>query len=258
MQCPHCKGSVSTYNFFFEKLCPACGEQLKKMPTKDQIKEFLIAFSEDTGYVFWSVVYLISIWVIAFVEQILGKGEIFDYITNHNIRFFFLAVFSGSIIDYFAKANVEVTAVRNKFIFRPPAFLRKFRRWTNIFLVLGFVLSYYVNNRWPGYIGVLPTYTFIISFLLCLVWAIAGIFINEDDMKDKRIQYFMQEMRVDRIRIYNRVSAIYIAGIFISSISFYWLVNISGLWFYISNSRFVYDITTFLRMYFSWVLKFID
>ena len=85
MRCPHCKGSLSAYNFFREKHCPACGELLKRMPTREQVREFLIAFAEDKGYIFWAIVYWFGIWIIAFFEQIFWKGEIFEYIGAHEI-----------------------------------------------------------------------------------------------------------------------------------------------------------------------------
>ncbi len=258
MKCPNCKGSISTYNFFKEKHCPACGELLKKMPTKEQLTETLVAFAEDKGYIFWSIVYLVVVWAVSFFEQIFGTGVLFDYITKHEIRFLILAVYSGSIIDYAVKANVEVTAVRNKFIFRPPLYLRAYRRWTNIFVVLGVGLSAYALIQCPNYFSILPVVTFLTSFCLCLLWAIMGLALTEDDMNDKRIRYFMEEMRIGRVKYYHRASAIYIGGIFLAGVTYYWLVHISGLWFYISNSRFVYNLMTFLTQYFGWVKTFIE
>ena len=258
MRCPHCKGSISTYNFFKEKHCPACGEKLKKIPTKEQLREIAVSFAEDKGYIFWAIVYLFVVYVLSFFEAIFGTGRLFNYITDHWIRFYLIAAFAGSIIDYYAKANVEVTAVRNKFIFRPPLYLRRFRNYTNIGLVVGLGLSGYTLYRWPNYIEILPTVTFLTSFVLCFVWAIMGLILTEDDFNDKRIVYFMTEMRVERVKKLNRASAIYIGGIFIASITYYWLVNISGLWFYISNARFVYNIIKFLRDYFGWVKQFVD
>ncbi len=258
MRCPECKGSISIVNFVKEKQCPACDAKLKRMPTKEQFKETLISFAEDKGYIFWALVYIVVIWLIAFFEQIFGSGIIWDYITNHEFRFIFLAFFSGSIIDYYAKANVEVTAVRNKYIFKPPLYLRRFRGWTNVFLFLGLALATYVQVRWPGYISILPTYTFIISFMLCLIWALMGLAASEDDMNDKRIRYFFEEMRVSRIKYYHRASAIYLGGIFLAGILFYKLIHVSGLFWYIYNSRFVYNTITFFKRYFGWVHEFID
>lgn len=258
MRCPECKGSISAYNFFREKHCPACGAKLKKMPTKEQVKETLVSFAEDKGYIFWAITYLLSLWVISFFEAIFVKGVLFDYVSNHWFKTLILCVFAGSIIDYYAKANVEVTSIRNKFIFKPPIYLRNFRNLTNFGLVAGFALSIYILVKWPGYVSILPVVTFITSLVLCFVWALMGIFITEDDMNDKRIRYFMTEMRVDRIKKYNRVSAIYIGGLFLAVVTYYWLVNISGLWWYIYNSRFVYNFVKFFRDYFGWVQKFIE
>lgn len=285
MQCPHCKGSISLYNFVREKKCPACGEKLKRMPTKEQIKESLISFSEDKGYIFWSIIYFIGIWIIAFFEQIFGTGALFDYISFYKFRFIVLSIFAGSIIDYYAKANVEVTAVRNKFIFKPPRYLRAYRRWTNIFLILAFGLTAYIVFQWPELVydpkpvpkydvnaarniavfvrninvnSILPLVTFLTAIFLCLIWSIMGLILTEDDMNDKRIRYFMQEMRVERVRYYHRASATYIGGIFVASAVFYQLVHISGLWFYIYNSRIVYNTVTFFNQYFGWVNTFID
>ncbi|MCF7809397.1 hypothetical protein K9N50_00260 [bacterium] len=258
MRCQHCKGSISTYNFFREKHCPACGGELKRMPTKEQLKEMAISFAEDKGYIFWALVYIVVVYVVSFFEQIFWKGILFDYVTDHWIRFYLLAGFSGNIIDYFAKANVEVTSVRNKFIFRPPLYLRRFRNYTNIAAVLGLGLSIYTLYRWPNYISILPTLSILTSFVICLAWAIMGLALGEDDMKDKRIVYFMTEMRVERPKKLNKASAIYIGGIFVSGVVFYWLVNISGLWFYISNSRVVYNFTKFFKDYFGWVDKFVN
>lgn len=258
MRCPHCKGSLSAYNFFREKHCPACGEQLKRMPTKEQIRETLISFAEDKGYIFWSIAYYFIIWIISFFEQIFGNGVMFDYVTNHWIRFFFIAVLSGSIIDYFAKANVEITAVRNKYIFKPPLYLRRFRNLTNFGLILGLSLSAYTLYRWPGYVNIIPTVTFLTSFVLCFFWALMGIFLTEEDMNDKRIRYYMTEMRVERVKRLNRASAIYIGGIFVAGITYYMLVRISGLWWYIYNARVVYNFIKFFRDYFGWVEKFVD
>lgn len=255
------------------------------MPTKEQIKESLISFAEDKGYIFWAVVYHLSVVVIAFFEQIFGTGSIFDYIIEYKFRFILLSVFAGSILDYLAKANVEVTSVRNKFIFRPPRYLRSFRRWTDIFLVLSFIIAGYLYYRWPEFVydpnpvvnwdvttsksaaiatnrinvnSFLPLITLVTGIMLCLIWSIMGLFITEDDMKDKRIKYFMDEMRVSRIKRYQKASAVYIAGLFIASAIFYKLVSISGLWFYIYHSRVVYDTVTFFKTYFGWVNKFID
>ncbi|MBT7789990.1 MAG: hypothetical protein HN757_14010, partial [Calditrichaeota bacterium] len=142
------------------------------MPTKEQLKETLISFSEDKGYLFWAFVYVAVIWMTALFQQIFGSGVIWDYITEHEFRFIFLAFFTGSIADYLVKANVEVSAVRNKYIFKPPLYLRRFRGWTNTFFILGLALSTYIQIRWPGYVGILPTFTFITSFMLCTIWAL--------------------------------------------------------------------------------------
>ncbi|MDP8239407.1 MAG: hypothetical protein P9X24_09980 [Candidatus Hatepunaea meridiana] len=258
MRCQHCKGSISAYNFFKEKHCPACGEKLKRIPTKEKIKETFISFAEDKGYIFWSIVYIFVIYVVSFFEQIFGTGALFDYASDHWIRFYFLAFWSGSIIDYIIKANVEITSVRNKYIFRPPLYLRRFRNNTNLALIVGLGFSVYLLHRYPDYLSTLPMFTFITTFVVCLAWAIMGIFITEDDMNDKLIRYYMKEMRVERVKKYNRASATYIGGIFIATAAYCWLVNISGLWWYIYNSRFVYDLIKFFRDYFSWVSKFVD
>lgn len=258
MRCPHCKGSLSAYNFFREKLCPACDKKLKRMPTREQVKDTLISFAQDKGYIFWSIAYYFTIWIISFFEQILGDGVLFDYITDHPIRFFFIAVFSGSIIDYCVKANVEITAVRNKYIFRPPLYLRRFRNLTNFGVILGFGLSCYILYRYPGYFNAIPIFTFTTSFIVCFFWAVMGIFLTEDDMVDKRISYYMFEMRVEKVKKYNRASAFYIGGIFVAGVTYYTLVRISGLWWYITNARFVYNFIKFFRDYFGWVQDFID
>ncbi len=258
MRCPDCKGSVSISNIVRDKVCPACGANLRRMPTKEQIRESLITFAEDKGYIFWSMVYVVIVWVFGIFGQIFCSGTLYDYISDHGFRFLFLAVMAGSIIDYYAKANVEVTSVRNKFIFRPPIFLRRFRFWTNVFLVLAIGLSIFIEMTWPGYINILPVITFISTFMLCLIWAIMGIFVTEDDVKDKRIAYFLGEMRVKKVRYYNRASGFFIGGMFIAGFTFYKLIHVSGLWWYISNSRFVYNTVTFWKMYFSWIHKFID
>lgn len=256
MQCPSCKGSLSAYNFFREKTCPACGERLKKMPTWDQLKETTISFAEDKGYIFWAIVYIFGVNIIAFFEQILGKGVLFDWMSAHGLRFIFFAALGGQVIDYIAKANVEVTAVRNKFIFRPPRYLRNFRRWTNVFAFIGLGLAAYSQYRWPNYIDIIPTVTILVSVCVCLVWALMGLFLTEDDMNDKRIRYFMQEMRIGRVRYYNRASAIFIGGVFLASVAYYKLVHVSGLWFYIYNARLVYNTVTFFNTYFGWVKEF--
>jgi hypothetical protein len=256
MHCPSCKGWISTYNFLREKKCPACGETLKRMPTKEQVKETLISFAEDKGYIFWSIVYYFAVIIISFFEAIFGTGQILDYISDHWFRFLFLAAWSGSVIDYIAKANVEVTAVRIKFIFKPPRYLRNFRRWTNMGVLLGFGFSGYVIYRWPNYVGILPTVTFLTTFTVATMWAILGLFLTEDDMNDKRIRYFLEEMRVGRVKYYHRAAGIYVGGVFVSGILYYKLVQISGLWFYIYNSRVVYDVITFWTQYFGWVKAF--
>ena len=258
MRCPHCKGSISAYNFFREQKCPACGEKLKKMPTKEQVKEMLIFFAQDKGYIFWSLVYLMVVWVVAFFEQIFGTGLLGDYVLEYKFRSLLLAAYSGSIIDYIAKANVEVTAVRIKFIFRPPRYLRNFRNLTNFAVVVGFGLAIYAEVRWPNYIAVLPTITLLTSFTVGLVWALMGLALTEDDLNDKRIRYFMEEMRIGRVKYYHRASAIYVGGVFLAGVLYYKLVNISGLWWYIMSARFIYDTVTFFKTYFGWVKTFVD
>src|SRR4030042_526562 len=104
MRCPHCKGSISVYNFLREKHCPACGGVLKRMPTREQIKESLISFSEDKGYIFWAICYLIAVWVIAFFEQIIASGYLFDYVTAYKFRTLVIAAYTGMFFDYIAKS----------------------------------------------------------------------------------------------------------------------------------------------------------
>ncbi len=272
-------------NVIREKKCPSCGANLFRMPTKEVLKETLISFAEDKGYIFWSIVYLFSISIISFFEAIFGTGGIFDYIVEYKLRFLFYAFFNGSIIDYVIKANVEVTAVRNKYIFKPPIYLRRFRNWTNIFTLIGLAIPIFIMIYWPGNIFVsikneylsvfeksfyyidyanpkqygihiLTAYTFIPAFLIGLIWAIMGLVLTERDMSDKRIKYFMDEMRMDRVKRYNRASVIYVGGIFVAGIIFYKLINISGLTFYIWNSRLVYSFTKFFKEYFGWAADF--
>lgn len=258
MRCPECKGSISVINFVKEKHCPACGAKLKRRPTKEQIKETLISFAEDKGYFFWAIVYLMVISVLAFFQQIFGSGSLFEYISEHRFRFLFLAWFAGNILDYIVKANVEVTSVRNKYIFKPPIYLRRFRGWTNFAVILGIALCTYAYLRWPSYLSPLTIYTFGISFVVSLFWALLGLAAVESDMDDKRIRYYFEELRVSRVKYLHRASAIYIGVFFLASILFYRLVKISGLWWYIYNSRFVYNIVTFFRNYFAWVHDFVD
>jgi hypothetical protein len=256
MQCPECKGSISAYNFFREKHCPACGAVLKRMPTWPMVKETVISFAEDKGYIFWAVVYIVVVNVAAFFEAIIGHGILFDYLAEHGFKFLLCAAYTGSFFDYIVKANVEVTAVRNKFIFKPPRYLRHFRNWTNIFAYLGLGLGLYAQYQWPNYISFLWTISITVSVCVALIWAIMGLILTEDDMNDKRIRYFMEEMRIGRVKYYHRASLIYIGGIAVAGITYYNLVRISGLWFYIWNSRPVYDTVTFFTTYFAWVKKF--
>lgn len=250
----------------------------------DQIRETMISFAEDRGYIFWALVYLIVVVIVGFFEQLFYEGAILNYIDNYKFRFLLLAALAGSVFDYYVKANVEVTAVRNKFIFKPPIYLRNFRRWSNIALFLAFALTTYLTMRWPEYVydsqlvknydinvernryvvksfihinSVLPLFTLLASFLLCLVWAFMGLFLSEDDMNDKRIRYFMEEVRVRRAKYFNRAGVIYIGGFFLASILFYKLIHVQGLWFYIWNSRIVYNSVTFFSQYFGWVNTFI-
>lgn len=276
MKCFECRGSVSFNNVIREKVCPSCGAKLMRMPTKEVLKETLIAFAEDKGYLFWSIVYLFVITFVSFFEQFVGTGGMFDYISEYKARFFFYAFFSGSIIDYVIKANVEVTSVRNKFIFKPPIYLRRFRRWTNFAVIIGLSLPILIMYFWPGYIHVsivpeyfyefskpkmfgihvLTAYAFLPAFLICLIWSILGLMLTERDLADKRIAYFMREMRVERVKRLHRGSVIYIGGLFVASIIFYKLIHISGLFFYIWNSRVVYNFVKFFKEYFGWVSEF--
>lgn len=48
-------------------------------------QHYVNSFAEDKGYIFWSVVYFIGVWVIAFFEQIFVSGALFDYISAHEI-----------------------------------------------------------------------------------------------------------------------------------------------------------------------------
>ena len=256
MQWPECKGSLSAYNFFREKECPACGAALKRMPTWPMVKETAISFAEDKGYIFWAIVYVVVVNVTAFIEQVFYQGLLFDYLAAHGFRFILCAAFTGMFVDYIVKANVEVSAVRNKFIFKPPRYLRRFRNWTNIFAFLGLGLGIYLQMRWPNFISFLWTVSIVVAILVSTIWAIMGLALTEDDMNDKRIRYFMEEMRIGRVRYYHRASAIYLGGIVVAGIIFYNLVKISGLWFYIYNSRIVYSVMTFFTTYFAWVKKF--
>ncbi len=256
MHCPNCKGSISAYNFFREKTCPACGEALKKVPTWDQVRDTTILFAEDKGYIFWSLVYMLTVVIVAFFEQIFGTGRLFDYIGDHQFRFLFFSWFGGQIIEYIAKANVEATAARNKFIFKLPAYLRNFRKFTNIMVFLGMGLTVYWQISYPNIIEWMPSLTIIVGVMVGLAWSIMGIFLTEDHLNDKRIRYYMEEMRIGRVKYFNRIGAIFIGTIFLCGILFYKLVTTSGLWFYIYNSRIVYDTMTFFTQYFGWVKKF--
>lgn len=257
MRCPNCKGSLSVYNFIKEKHCPACGAVLKRAPTKEQVRDFLVWLAEDKGHIFWGINYWIAGWVVALFELGFGQGLVFDYITQHWFRFLLWSAYAGMIISFVAKANVEVTAVRNKYIFKPPRYLRAFRRWTNIAAVLGVGLAAYVVYRWPNYLSPVTIVTFVPSFPIASAWALMGLFLLEEDLNDKRIRYFFDEMRVRRAKYYHRASAIFIGGFFIASLIYYNLVRISGLWFYIWNSRIVYDVNTFFKQYFGWVKHFV-
>ena len=256
MQCPECQGSISATNFFREHKCPACGAELKRMPTWPMVKETAISFAEDKGYIFWAIVYVILVNVAAFIEQIFYQGLLFDYLADNGFKFILCAAFTGMIVDYIVKANVEVSAVRNKFIFKPPRLLRRYRFWTNVFVFLGIALTIYVQYTWPNLISFLWTLSVIVAIFVSTVWAVLGFMLTEDDMNDKRIRYFMEEMRIGRPKYYHRASAIYLGGIVLAGIIFYNLIQISGLWFYIYNSRIVYSFMTFFTQYFGWVKKF--
>jgi len=227
------------------------------MPTKEVIRETAIDFAKDRGYIFWTLVYLLFIPFIGLFEQIFYQGLIFEWITHSKFIFLVTAFITGSVLDFIIKANVEVTAVRNKFIFKPPIYLRRFRLWTNVSVVLGLALAGYSYWLASSFTSVLPIMTFVTSFVICLAWSVLGLFLTEKDLEDKRIRYFFQEMRVERSRRLNRAAVIYFSGMTISSIIFYKLIKISGLWWWIENSRIYYDITKFLKDYFSWTHKFV-
>ncbi|MDP8228105.1 MAG: hypothetical protein P9M15_01480 [Candidatus Electryoneaceae bacterium] len=268
------------------------------MPTKEVIRESLIAFAQDKGYIFWAIAYLFVVIIASFIEAIVGTGGIFDYVFHYKFRVFLMAIFAGSIIDYAVKANVEVTAIRNKYIFKPPIYLRRFRRWTNVFAVLGVLLSFFLVIWYPGYVRlmldpeflmefpgidskyyishgksilVLPVrevyfgihfltaITYITGFMLCLAWAFMGLFLTEKDLGDRRVAYYAKELRFERVRRFNRASAFYIGGMFVSGVIYYKLSSISGLWHhYISHARIIYNVTKFWKDYFSWVDTFVN
>jgi len=227
------------------------------MPTKEVLKETAIDFAKDRGYIFWMLVYLLMIIFIGLFEQILNKGIIYSWIGQSKWTFLFTAFITGSMVDYIIKANVEVTAVRNKFIFKPPIFLRRFRFFTNFSLIIGVAFAGWVYWKYPSFITVLPIMTFIPTFIICLFWAVMGLFLTEKDLEDKRIRYWTEEMRVSRVWRLHRVGLIYIGGLTIGGIIYYKLIQISGLWWYITQSRIYYNLTRFFKEYFAWTHKFV-
>ena len=73
MRCPSCKGMITERNFLPVKVCPACGEKLKGMFTKEENEEFRSLFTEfRRGRIFLGKVAIIIILLIFLVKWIIG------------------------------------------------------------------------------------------------------------------------------------------------------------------------------------------
>ncbi len=236
MRCSNCKAYLP-YDTK-QKVCPACGEPIKKKPFLEDVINMSAEIAAERNFLFWGMVILILWVVVGIVEFSLSSGKLFKYFEDNIFYSLIIFLYWGFVIEIIAKVNAQIRLASRTVILKERRSLRIFRLGTNISFLLGLALSVI----WVGpdkFFARLPGITLITTSIICLFWALEGMFFRDEHFEDHRVRNFFLLLGVRHPHPYRLASAWYIGGIVFALIIYLSLSMFPSIFWGIYNSWFI-------------------
>lgn len=254
MKCPKCDTLVLKIPVNWK--CPHCSETLPDPGKWFLFREGMTEYLQDKGVIFWSISFLIFLFLIGLGDMLFGYNRLLTYIGRNMLLAIGAVFFGGMIISMYVKVVLPLRLPfgGGSFVMRERVVIRNMRRGTNIAGLVGLVACLF----WAGpqmFLDYFPSYLVIIGWFLALAWSVSGLFINPKWLEDVRFRYFLDErLGVTSLKIYRKRSTLFIAVLVITAIGYYILLQIPGLWNRVENAAFIGSMILLFKTYFSWLM----
>ncbi|MBU0520467.1 hypothetical protein KJ564_16175 [bacterium] len=251
MKCPSCKGDIQWS--YKGQTCPSCGDPLPKR--KAFIVEFFqrsVEFSEDRGFFFWLLVFVLFLIVTAALEHLLGAGKLKIYLDRNK--------FISLLTMIYVAAHLKL--IRNIHTISRPGYpgaywvdrliIKKMRRGTNVMLALGVLTSLIVLGPFNIF-SMMPAYFVIISLFTALFWSIESFRMDDREFQDAKVRSYFVYLGVIRLRRWRQASGAYLITLVVSGGVFFGLSNVPNLYWNIRMNPFVMETVDIFTGLFDWM-----
>lgn len=251
MKCPNCKGDIQTG--YKGRTCPSCGEPLPS--TQSITLEWagrVAGFTQERGFFFWLLVFVIFIILLAVLERLFGAGDLARLLDDYKFVSLVMFVYVAAHLKIIRNVNSVMRPGYPEPYWTDRLIIKKFRSGTNRALILGFIVSLIVVGPFNIF-SIMPAYVLIMSLFTALFWSVQSYRIDDREFLDAKVMSYFNFLGVRKLRWFRQASGAYIIGLIVSGAIFYGLSHVPNLWWMIKMNPTLNEIIDTVNGLFSWI-----
>ncbi len=251
MKCPNCKGDIA--KDYKGRTCPSCGEPLPA--TQSIITEWagrIASFTEDRGFFFWLLIFVIFIVFLSVLEHLFGPGDLARLLDQHKFVCLVTFIYTAAHLKIIRNINSVIRPGYPGPYWTDRLVIKKFRQGTNRAIILGFIISLIVVGPFNIF-SLFPAYVLIISLFTALFWSIYSYRIDDREFFDAKVQSYFNFLGVKRLRRLRQAGGAYLIVIIVSAAIFYGLSHVPNLWWMIKMNPTLNEFIDIINGLFSWI-----
>jgi hypothetical protein len=252
MKCPKCKGQIPRKDRR-RQTCPSCGEPLPT--TRHILLEWgsrAAEFTSDRGFIFWLIVLVFVLFLVAAMEHLFGNGDLARLLDNHKFISLLMIVYLSAHLKLWRNINMTLRPGYPTPYWVDRIIIKNFKKGTNYAIIAGIIASFIIVGPFQIF-EILPAYVLIVSLFTALWWSIQSFRIDDKEFNDAKVQSYFEYLGVRRLRHWRKVSGTYLITVVVGSAIFYGFTHIHGLWWMIKGNPTLNEIIDIFNGMFNWV-----
>jgi hypothetical protein len=263
MKCPNCKGNIP--GRYKGQTCPSCGDPLpRRMHLLIEWSRRVSSFTEDRGFFFWLLAFSAVLTLVAVAENLFGsappaysgeasyKGQLTKLLDQHKFICLLMMIYTAAHLKVIRNIN---SVTRPGYIgpyWTDRLIIKKFRKGTNISLMLGFITSLIIVGPLSLF-ELMPAYVLIISLFTSLYWSVESFRVDDKEFLDPKVQTYFYYLGVKKLRIWRKTGGAYMITVVVGAAVFYSLSHVHGLWWMVKQDPTLNEIYGMVDGLFSWI-----